>query len=64
MGHIVGTKEHHCPVAVPQALDGGVDIISHYNLLGDEMAVCDKKTRKKKKKNSGSEMKKGINLQK
>ena len=59
----MGTKEHHCPVAVPQALDGGVDIISHYNLLGDEMAVCDKKTRKKKN-NSGSEMKKGINLQK
>ena len=57
MGHIVGTKEHHCPVAVPQALDGGVDIISHYNLLGDEMAVCDKKTRKKKKKNKQQQQK-------
>ena len=52
MGHIVSTKErivstkeHHCPVTGPQALDGGVDIISHYNLLGDEMAVCGKKTR-------------------
>lgn len=43
--HIVSTKEHHCPVVGPQALDGGVDIISHYNLLGDEMAVCGKKTR-------------------
>lgn len=64
MGHIVGTKEHHCPVAVPQALDGGVDIISHYNLLGDEMAVCGKKTRKKKKNTQAQKLKKGINLQK
>lgn len=45
MGHTVGTKEHHCPVAGLQAIDGGADIISHYNLLGGEMTMCGKKTR-------------------